>query len=281
MIVIGISGYIQTEWIALEHGEVLQHVYTKGIVPFLQSRREISRIVRLELPSFFFENKIKQVFFYGIACNVPENKRLIESALVAHFKSPIYVDHIMLGSARAVFQDEPGITCVINTSSATCLYDGETITKFGFNGGYILGDVGSSSELARLFISDIIKGFVPKKLAEEYKKHFDTNLSGLIGTLYNGPAFEALDETAKFLFEHSDNDYVSQLIKTNFENFINGNLGNYDELKNQKIRVVGDFAYRFKEILQKAMNEKKIEVDKIIGSAMDGLQEYHINHPIY
>ena len=58
MIVIGIAGYIQTEWIALEHGEVLQHVYTKGIVPFLQSRREISRIVRLELPSFFFENKI-------------------------------------------------------------------------------------------------------------------------------------------------------------------------------------------------------------------------------
>jgi hypothetical protein len=137
---------------------------------------------------------------------------------------------------------------------------------------------GYKSEMTQKLIS---KGFVPKKLAEEYKKHFDTNLSGLIGTLYNGPAFEALDETAKFLFEHSDNDYVSQLIKTNFENFINGNLGNYDELKNQKIRVVGDFAYRFKEILQKAMNEKKIEVDKIIESAMDGLQEYHINHPIY
>ncbi len=281
MIVIGISGYIQTEWIAFEHGEVLQHVYTKGIVPILQSRREISRIVRLELPSFFFENKIKQVFFYGIACNVPENKKLIESALVAHFKAPIYVDHFMLGAARAVFKDEPGITCVMNTSSATCLYDGESITKFSFNGGYILGDVGSSSELSRLFISDIIKGFVPKDLADEFKKDFDTNLSGLMGMLYNGPAFEALNEAAQFLYEHADNEYISELIKTNFENFINGNLGNYDELKNQKIRVVGDFAFRFKDILQEVLKEKKIEVDKIIESAIDGLMEYHINHPIY
>jgi N-acetylglucosamine kinase-like BadF-type ATPase len=187
----------------------------------------------------------------------------------------------MLGAARAVFKDEPGITCVMNTSSATCLYDGESITKFSFNGGYILGDVGSSSELSRLFISDIIKGFVPKDLADEFKKDFDTNLSGLMGMLYNGPAFEALNEAAQFLYEHADNEYVSELIKTNFENFINGNLGNYDELKNQKIRVLGDFAFRFKDILQKVFKEKKIEVDKIIGSAMDGLQEYHINHPIY
>lgn len=53
MIVIAISGYIQTEWIALEQGEILQHVFTQGIVPFLHTRREISRIVRLELPPFF------------------------------------------------------------------------------------------------------------------------------------------------------------------------------------------------------------------------------------
>ena len=135
-----------------------------------------------------------------------------------------------------------------------------------------------------------------KDINEEIKK-YDNGIQVILTNDKNTkvfPGFKKIEEiikkekeiksgtsTAKFLFEHSDNDYMSQLIKTNFENFINGNLGNYDELKNKKIRVVGDFAYRFKEILQKAMNEKKIEVDKIIESAMDGLQEYHINHPIY
>ena len=281
MIVIAISGYIQTEWIALEQGEILQHVFTQGIVPFLHTRREISRIVRLELPSFFFENKSKQVFFYGIACAQPENKKLIESALVAHFKTPIYVDHILLGASRSLYQDETGITCIMNTSSATCQYNGNRITKYGLSGGYILGDEGSRTELSKLFISDIIKGFVPQELSEEYNKLYETNTNSLLEALYRGPAFQAFESTADFLIDHANNPYVKQLIKTNFQNFTKRNLIKYDNHTDKRIRIVGKFAFRFKDLLQEVFDEKHLKVEKIVETSMQGLIEYHIKHPIY
>lgn len=281
MIVIGIAGFIRTEWIAMDRGEILHHIFTKGIVPFVQTRREISRIVRLELPSFFFENKIKQVFFYGIACAQPDNKKIIESALIAHFKAPIYVDHLLLAASRSLYQDEAGITSIVDSSTLTCLYDGEYIVKYLFNGGYILGDEGSSSELAKLFISDLVKGFVPQNLSDIYMTNFDTNFNNLMETFYSGFAIQSLNTTVQFLYEHSDDPYVLNLIKTNFTLYVERNLCKFDDIYNKKIKIIGSFAYRFRDVLIEVLKEKGITVDSIVESAMDGLIEYHKNHPIY
>ena len=206
---------------------------------------------------------------------------MIESALVAHFKTPIYVDHILLGASRSLYQDETGITCIMNTSSATCQYNGNRITKYGLSGGYILGDEGSRTELSKLFISDIIKGFVPQELSEEYNKLYETNTNSLLEALYRGPAFQAFESTADFLIDHADNPYVKQLIKTNFQNFTKRNLIKYDNLTDKRIRIVGKFAFRFKDLLQEVFDEKHLKVEKIVETSMQGLIEYHIKHPIY
>ena len=50
------SGSTRTEWALVEDNHLIQRVFTEGLNPFFQTRREISRSVRLGLPDIFFKN---------------------------------------------------------------------------------------------------------------------------------------------------------------------------------------------------------------------------------
>ena len=53
------SGSTRTEWALVEDNHLIQRAFTEGINPFYQTRREISRNVRLALPEIFFRKKIE------------------------------------------------------------------------------------------------------------------------------------------------------------------------------------------------------------------------------
>ena len=59
------SGSTRTEWALVEDNHLIQRVFTEGLNPFFQTRREISRSVRLGLPDIFFKKKLEQVYYYG------------------------------------------------------------------------------------------------------------------------------------------------------------------------------------------------------------------------
>ena len=52
------SGSTKAEWCLLEGNYVSEHAFTEGINPFFQTRREISRSIRLNLPEKFFTRKL-------------------------------------------------------------------------------------------------------------------------------------------------------------------------------------------------------------------------------
>ena len=57
------SGSTRTEWALVDGDYIVEHVFTEGINPFFQSRREISRSVRLELPDSFFKKDLNKYSF--------------------------------------------------------------------------------------------------------------------------------------------------------------------------------------------------------------------------
>lgn len=59
------SGSTRTEWALVEDNRLIQRAFTEGLNPFFQTRREISRSVRLGLPEHFFKRKLEQVYYYG------------------------------------------------------------------------------------------------------------------------------------------------------------------------------------------------------------------------
>ena len=162
------SSTTRTDWALVEGAEIVEHAYTTGLNPYFQSRREISHSIRLELPEVFFRRKLEHVYFYGAGCANTEKCKIMESSLVAQFKTPVTVESDLLGAARGLLVREPGLACILSTGSNSCLYNGLEIEKTVAPLGFILGDEGSGAYMGKRMIADMLKGLAPRDLTEAF-----------------------------------------------------------------------------------------------------------------
>ena len=269
------SGSTRTEWALVEDNHLVQRVFTEGLNPFFQTRREISRSVRLGLPESFFKKKLDQVYYYGAGCSSYEKKNILGASLVAQFKTPIQVESDLLAAARGLFKCEAGIACILGTGSNSCFYDGKIIVKNVKAAGYILGDEGSGAVLGKLFLADLLKGLAPKELANEFHEKFRISVNDVMESVYNLPfPNRFLGTIAYFLRDYMDNEYVYNLLTNNLRSFFNRNVCQYDYI-NYPIRFVGSLAYAYPDILQEVAQEFGVEIDVIEETPMNGLIEFH------
>ena len=268
-------GSTRTEWALVEDNHLVQRVFTEGLNPFFQTRREISRSVRLGLPESFFKKKLDQVYYYGAGCSSYEKKNILGASLVAQFKTPIQVESDLLAAARGLFKCEAGIACILGTGSNSCFYDGKIIVKNVKAAGYILGDEGSGAVLGKLFLADLLKGLAPKELANEFHEKFRISVNDVMESVYNLPfPNRFLGTIAYFLGDYMDNEYVYNLLTNNLRSFFNRNVCQYDYI-NYPIRFVGSLAYAYPDILQEVAQEFGVEIDVIEETPMNGLIEFH------
>ena len=269
------SGSTRTEWALVEDNHLVQRVFTEGLNPFFQTRREISRSVRLGLPESFFKKKLDQVYYYGAGCSSYEKKNVLGASLVAQFKTPIQVESDLLAAARGLFKCEAGIACILGTGSNSCFYDGKIIVKNVKAAEYILGDEGSGAVLGKLFLADLLKGLAPKELANEFHEKFRISVNDVMESVYNLPfPNRFLGTIAYFLGDYMDNEYVYNLLTNNLRSFFNRNVCQYDYI-NYPIRFVGSLAYAYPDILQEVAQEFGVEIDVIEETPMNGLIEFH------
>ena len=269
------SGSTRTEWALVEDNHLVQRVFTEGLNPFFQTRREISRSVRLGLPESFFKKKLDQVYYYGAGCSSYEKKNILGASLVAQYKTPIQVESDLLAAARGLFKCEAGIACILGTGSNSCFYDGKIIVKNVKAAGYILGDEGSGAVLGKLFLADLLKGLAPKELANEFHEKFRISVNDVMESVYNLPfPNRFLGTIAYFLGDYMDNEYVYNLLTNNLRSFFNRNVCQYDYI-NYPIRFVGSQAYAYPDILQEVAQEFGVEIDVIEETPMNGLIEFH------
>lgn len=278
MILIAESSSTRTEWAVIEGGSITKRIFTEGINPFFQTRREISRCVRLNLPEDFFRRKFDKVFFYGAGCTTDEKKAIVEASLVAQFKTPIEVESDLLAAARGLFIGDPGIACILGTGSNSCFYNGTSIEKNVRSGGYILGDEGSGAALGRTFLSDVLKDLAPKHLSELFLETFRIDPSTAMDSVYRHPfPNRFLATIAFFLAEHVDNQYVAKLLHQNIKSFFDRSISQYD-YQNLPIRFMGSTATLHAQLIKNISTEFGAHVDLIVDSPLDGLARYHIEN---
>lgn len=145
--------------------------FYRGIESFFQTRREISRSVRLGLPDIFSKEIGTSILLWSRMYFLWK-KNILGASLVAQFKTPIQVESDLLAAARGLFKCEAGIACILGTGSNSCFYDGKIVVKNVKAGGYILGDEGSGAVLGKMFLSDVLKGLAPKDVMADFLKNF-------------------------------------------------------------------------------------------------------------
>jgi N-acetylglucosamine kinase-like BadF-type ATPase len=247
--VIAESSSTHSEWSLIDGNNVVAHAVISGINPYFQTRREISHIIRLELPRDFFKRRWDRVLFYGAGCSTPERKKIVELSLVAQFKTPVTVESDLVGAAHGLLQHDAGLACILGTGSNSCFYDGEKITKSVTAGGFILGDEGSGSSMGRIFLSDVLKNLAPRDLIEEFYAVNKATPATIMDAVYNNSnANQNLHNYSFFLADHLDNEYARELVTNEIKRFFDRNLCQYD-YKEYPICFVGSVATRYSEIL--------------------------------
>ena len=277
MKIIAESSTTRTEWALLDGTDVIEHAFTSGINPYFQTRREISHSVRLALPESFFKRRWSHIYFYGAGCANQEKCKIVESSLVAQFKTPVTVESDLLGAARGLLVRKPGLACILGTGSNSCFYNGEEITKTVAPLGFILGDEGSGAYMGKIMIADMLKGLAPADLTEAFFEQYMVTPNVLLDTVYNnGLVSRSLSFYSNFLSEHLDRDYCRNLVYNAFIRFFERNIKAYD-YHTQSVNFVGSTAVRYSDILREAAADFGVKIDRLIQYSMPGLIEYHAN----
>lgn len=276
MTVIAESSSTRTEWTLIDGGEVVEHAFTIGLNPYFQTRREISHSIRLELPETFFRRRWNHVYYYGAGCSNAEKIKVVESSLVAQFKTPVTVMSDLLGAARGLLVRESGLACILGTGSNSCMYDGQDIQRNVRSLGFILGDEGSGSALGRIFLGDALKGVAPVGLTQEFFDKYQVTVDYIMDAVYsNASANRNLSTYSFFLSEHLDNDYVVSLIDREFTRFFERNVCQYEGYDKLPVAFVGSVATIYSELLLDVAQRYGVHVQKIVRSSMPGLVTYH------
>lgn len=275
MKIIADSSSTRTEWVLVDGDKVVERVFTQGLNPYFQSRREISHSIRLELPESFFRRRWEHVYFYGAGCANVEKTKIMEMSLVAQFKTPVTVQSDLLGAARGLLVKNTGIACILGTGSNSCYYDGENVVKNVRPLGFILGDEGSGAYLGKMFLSDCLKGIAPADLCEQFYEKYQLTPDKIMDTVYTSPLpNRALSAYSCFLSEHLDSEYIYQMVYSAFMTFFTRNISAYN-YKELPISFVGSTAMTYAEILHRVAADFGVEISKITLSSMPGLIKYH------
>lgn len=269
------SSTTRTDWALVEGAEIVEHAYTTGLNPYFQSRREISHSIRLELPEVFFRRKLEHVYFYGAGCANTEKCKIMESSLVAQFKTPVTVESDLLGAARGLLVREPGLACILSTGSNSCLYNGLEIEKTVAPLGFILGDEGSGAYMGKRMIADMLKGLAPRDLTEAFFEKNNVTPNMLLDEVYsNKLPSKRLSQYSVFLRENLDNSYCYRLVYNAFMEFFTRNIISYD-YTGIPLSFVGSVCVMYQPILLKVASDFGVQIKKIIRNSMPGLVAYH------
>ena len=278
MILIADSGSTKTDWCLSEDGKMVMRMGTQGINPVYMSDDEVSNIIKSQLLEEMGREKarcIDAVFFYGAGVLQTMRARMTSLLALSFGVDTVEVRGDLLGAARALFDEEDGVACILGTGSNSGLFVGGRIVANTPPLGFILGDEGSGAVLGKLFLGALCKGLLPDGLLEEYLADTHQDIPAIIRAVYREPLPNRyLAKASMFVKEHLHIPEVRQIVIDNFRNFFRRNITPYHR-NDLPVRMIGSVAYHFLPLLQEAAKQEGFIVDKVEQSPMEGLLRYH------
>ena len=198
MILIADSGSTKTEWRGIyNHGS--QSCITKGINPYHQSTDEILQILNTDFS--MDHTHITKIYFYGAGCANKDKIQIVKKALRTFFQTSfISIESDLMGAARSLCGNQPGIACILGTGSNSCMYDGQKITHNVSPLGYILGDEGSGAVMGKKLIANILKNQFSDTIIQLFHQEYHTNKNEILDHIYKKPlANRYMAQFTKFL----------------------------------------------------------------------------------
>ena len=270
------SGSTKAEWCLLD-GKKKRTFFTEGLSPYFLSAEEIQKILEQKLKVKMKNIEPDEIFFYGTGCSNPDNVRLVKKAIGKVFaKAKVFVDHDLMGAAKALCGNEKGIACILGTGSNSCYYNGKKIIKNSPGLGYVLGDEGSGAYLGKKVIQYFLYNTFDADLMDRFVAKFPVSSYDILDAVYKKPLPNRyLASYAIFLAENRGHYMVENIIEDGFNDFFFNHVYKYRESWTLPINFIGSVAYGFKDVLKDMCNSYELQLGKVLQKPMDGLVKFH------
>lgn len=279
MILVADSGSTKTEWKIIKDGVSQESLFSSGINPFFLSSEEIYLLLQKEV-SGISGYSFKIIFFYGTGCNSEAKNNTVKEALRRFFSAgDIFISTDLLGAARSLCQNDPGIACIMGTGSNSCYYDGSRIISNVSPLGYILGDEGGGAVIGRKIVSAVLKKQVPKMVSDLFFETYKITPAEILESVYMKPfPNRFLGQFAKFISANIHIPELQEIVTTSFEEFIIRNILQYPESDSLSVHFTGSIAVHFRSYLEESLIKYNLKPGIFTLSPMANLITYHINN---
>jgi N-acetylglucosamine kinase-like BadF-type ATPase len=277
MILIADSGSTKTIWKCTDGAGSVFSALTAGINPYYNKYEEILKEIsgaRSQLSSI----DIEEIYFYGSGCATDGQKDMVARGLKDQFGAlEISVHSDLHGAARALFQKEPGIVCILGTGSGSCIYNGNHIVKSIPSLGFILGDEGSGAFLGKQFVRDFLREDMPVDLFKKTKVELGITKEEVLQNVNQEPMpSRYLAGFSKFIHENINHQYLKDLVYSSFNEFAREYIIRYEKYKHYKIGFIGSIAVKYQSILREVLAGYQISLHIVEENPINGLIEYHL-----
>lgn len=278
MILVADSGSTNTDWVIIEHNEVKSSFSTRGFNPYFTSSEKVHSDLTSELPKDLNPEKVASIFFYGAGCSSYPMQELIRKGLTMTFKNAnVEVNHDLLGAARALFMNEPGLTIILGTGANTCIYNGKKIIENIPSLGFILGDEGGGDHLGKLFIRELLYNNLPEKVSDKFFKKYKLTKDQIMQKVYKEDhPNRFLASFAEFIYENRSEDSIKKIINKSFTELFDKHITQYKNYRNYSIRAVGSVAFYLKDMLNKVATTYDTCIEQVEKEPIQKLANYHI-----
>jgi len=275
-ILIADSGSTKCEWCLVSARKKTSWT-TQGMSPYFLTPEQMEEVIRKELYPYLKNNPPTAIHFYGTGNKNPANRRSTKKMLSKIFPSAsVTVEIDLLGAARALAQDEPGIACILGTGSNSCYYNGKRIIKNSPGLGYVLGDEGSGAYLGKKLIQYYLYGIFDKDMRQKFEKKYKVNDADILENVYHKPLPNRyLASFTRFLSEERGHYMIENIIEDGINDFFFNHVSRYPESHKYPVHFTGSVAFHFSDVVLALCDAYGLIPGKIIQSPMEGLVSYH------
>ncbi len=277
MVIIADCGSTKCDWLLSYSHRDQQLENTVGFSPFFHSTLEIRSIIEVQLLPKLKAEEITEVYFYGTGVHDAYRTEIVAAALSACFpNAKVEVEHDLLGAARAVCGRSAGIACILGTGSNSCYYDGVKILDNVPSLGWLLGDEGSGTHLGKALLRAWFYRELPTDLDVLFKKEHPEGPDAIKDLAYEKGANAYLATFTRFLGDNLQHPFIQKLVSECLGEFLDRHVSKYQGFQHVPVHFVGSIAHHFQVILSKCMEERRLQLGRIVRKPIYPLAEFHM-----
>ena len=277
-ILIADSGGSTTDWAYIGNDAQVHKCTTAGMNPNYTSDEALLSITH----EAFLDIPIKQltgIYLYSAGVSKPENRMRIEKIICQRWDSNIYVETDLLGSARALFDSDKGITCILGTGSNAGYYNGSTFEFQSPSMGYLLDDPGSGFDMGKQVLKDFFYEQLPEEIVATLNQRYSLTRNSVLQAFY----YEAFPNRfiasfASVLSDFRELPYTRQVVTDSLRRFVQSELNVVMNKEKAPIGFTGSIASAFQDELEQVLKENNLGEIQIVSKPIDRLIKYHMRH---